>query len=101
MSYYKIHGKFDDDKVKIKLETSDKTFYLLIFYCLIFIMFLFGVIYSDDAWIFVIFLSVLTINSLIGLYGYLKRKDQLYRDFEKLSNYKKTEQNNGEHAGPQ
>jgi hypothetical protein len=94
MNYYKILGQIDDDKVKIRLKTSDKIFILLIFYCLIFIMFLVGFLNSEDTWIFVIFLSILIINSLTGVHGYLKRKDQLYHVFEKMTNNKKTVQNN-------
>jgi hypothetical protein len=94
MNYYKILGQIDDDKVKIRLKTSDKIFILLIFYCLIFIMFLVGFLNSEDTWIFLIFLSILIINSLTGVHGYLKRKDQLYHVFEKMTNNKKTVQNN-------
>jgi hypothetical protein len=94
MNYYKILGQIDDDKVKIRLKTSDKILILLIFYCLIFIMFLVGFLNSEDTWIFVIFLSILIINSLTGVHGYLKRKDQLYHVFEKMTNNKKTVQNN-------
>jgi hypothetical protein len=100
MNYYKILGQIDDDKVKIRLKTSDKILILLIFYCVIFIMFLVGFLNSEDTWIFLIFLSILIINSLTGVHGYLKRKDQLYHVFEKMTNNKKTVQNNGEHAGP-
>lgn len=99
-SFYRILGKIEDDKVKIRLEPSNSSYFLLMFYGLMFVLFFLALLVTKETWIFSSVQILLILKSWLVIKQYYKRKDLLIKDFEGITEGMKTPEKDDINAQP-